>query len=1335
MGRLLAFAAMGAALVFSSPAPPPDKAQTGRLRLIPIVSDQRLEDIQESPDGTRLLTHDRGFAPRLWDPRTMRLLAVLPNRLQSVGQAVMSDSGTLIATNSRDEIRLWETATAHVVATFDAAKAGSPFIRVAISPDGKRVAIAGPSDGFWLAEAPDFELKPVSTGISSADALDLEFSADGNLLALSTKQDFVAVYDFKSRGTVRLKTSAEGNPWAEISADGSQVLVTCADNNAYLFEYPSGRKLGSFPHIIGEKGSVPNTLMAALFVGPGQSEFLVCGPTGTLTVYDRKTLEKKRELTGYTRPVREIRKSRDGLRVATYEDNEFADYDPLKLWDVESGKEFPFNRAGGPTAGAFSPDGSVFWVGYENGSIVQHRLADGEWKATTISTVRTLDSLRVVPQTGRVLVSPTDGPGNKFSFDARKVHLDQIYSTGAAKADISQNGAFAISPAYVKNEDESQSEYQACWNLATDKPAVVIFNDSYKGSSWGPDNKMLSFSDKRVDLFDPYVEEIPDNGKVDSYVKNFIELNEGFTIAWARMSDDFSTVIVGIKNNDGNDINDYVQLIDADSGEYYDTIATKDFVEPGAITFVKGQPLVFYSSANVHGIDVKAHKEIWTHTLDSDTVQKFCYSPDGSSLYRLSPTKVERIDPANGDAEAGLEIPGGGNEYFPTYYLDTDGKLAAIAQARQVSFIDLRGLKLVRTVTRPDQVSDLQFLTPQNRLIITDATEQATIWELDKVLDPAEPESLGPIGSFVLMHRTPDRPDLPDNAWLVMDSEGRFDAPDPNKVAGAAYVLEWSGGLEPIDVGQLKSLYYEPGLFGKLLGFDNEARRPVPDRETIRLFPEITVTPNKSNPSRLTVTLTDRDNGGIGQADIYLNGKLVATKSGSGFFTLDTTEYKPFFLPKSQLGEGKGNLLTIVAANARGDLKSPPTVIDLGIPEDLAVPPTNIYGLFVGVGNYVGTSRDLTAPPYDARVLGQAVKSVAERLLPGKVHITVMTTDDSANQPDRKPILDWFADVAQKATSSDIVVVFFAGHGTSSVAGKSGYFFLTAGADPSDISAAVLGVHTISGDDLQQALGQIPAGKQVIVLDTCHSGAAAGNLIQDRSSGSDYVRAYEAIRDATGTWLLAGAAADQMSYESRSVDHGLLTYALLEALDRVSPAGLRATNSGDMFVDVGKWLGYAADRVESLRAEVGIDGVQKPELKRSKNDASFDIGVTGERFRGEIGLKPPMPIVLMGTFDQDEEDPLGLEPLIADAIKDQPNYKLWLNVAKHPNAFRVAGQYTVAGDKVALRLFIQRFDGKLTRTNIKVVEIAGVKQDIPGLVQKIKETVAREVPSLAVQGG
>jgi len=412
----------------------------------------------------------------------------------------------------------------------------------------------------------------------------------------------------------------------------------------------------------------------------------------------------------------------------------------------------------------------------------------------------------------------------------------------------------------------------------------------------------------------------------------------------------------------------------------------------------------------------------------------------------------------------------------------------------------------------------------------------------------------------------------------------------------------------------------------------------------------------------------------------------------------------------------------------------------LGVPTDLKAPKVKLFALFTGAGDYIGQTGDLEAPPKDAKELAKSLQITAERLLPSSVEVQVMTTGDPdpAKKPTRANILKWLKETAAKATSSDILLIYLSGHGASKIGDKTGYFYLCADADPSSLTPASIGVTTVSGEDLQTALAAIPAQKQVVILDTCHSGAAAKDLVAERSVSGDYRRAYESLRDAAGVWLLAGSAADQLSYESSQVDHGMLTYSLLEAIDQASPAGLRPGNSGELFLDVERWLNYAADRVESLKNEVGIKGVQRPEFRRSSS-TSFDLGLTKPEFRGRLGLRPPKPVVVLGAFDMDEEDPVGLEPAIAKEMRQAEGVKAWSEVAKHPFVYRMAGSYTLMNEIVKVRLVIQRFDGEMNRKTLETIEIEGAKSNLASLAQKIRLAVEQKILSMETgpktQGG
>ena len=632
----------------------------------------------------------------------------------------------------------------------------------------------------------------------------------------------------------------------------------------------------------------------------------------------------------------------------------------------------------------------------------------------------------------------------------------------------------------------------------------------------------------------------------------------------------------------------------------------------------------------------------------------------------------------------------------------------------KVDIYDYRTKSKLITLELADEVSNAAFSANGTRLITTDPTDGVVIWDVTS----ATPKKLG---AFMMMQ---------SGDWLVMDNEGRFDASDPSHVDGASYVLEWEKGLEPIAVSQLKSQFYEPGLLAKLMGTDKDPVRAVPDLSSLHLYPEIKIA-RDTGSEKVNISLEDRDEGGIGKTTLFLNGKQVLKKDGDGFFQFDANDYTQFLLPEPEL-EGHGNILSVQTSNEDGTLTSLPQSIDIGVPSGLKTPEVNLYVLCVGVGDYAGNKADLTAPPKDAQDLGKAIDRVGNRLLPNRVHVTTLDTleSDSSMQPTRTNILGWMSETATKATSSDIVFVFLAGHGTSSIGAKRDYFYLTKEADPGDVNDATALTGAISGDELRAALAKLAANKQVVVLDTCHSGAAASDLIASRSVSGDYQRAWEQIKDSTGTWLLAATASDTLSYESSNVDHGVLTYSLLEALDKASADGLKPGSNGDLFVDVEQWLNYAVGRVDSLKNEVGITGVQRPELRRSLANDSFSIGVERPEDRGVIGLKPPMPIVIVGPFEQDQEDPLGLEPKVTETLRSATQIKPWFDIAKHPNVYRVAGTYSVVGDKVSVKVFLQKFDGDQNRKTLETFDLAGSAKDLGSLALSLRQALETKIRAI-----
>ena len=657
----------------------------------------------------------------------------------------------------------------------------------------------------------------------------------------------------------------------------------------------------------------------------------------------------------------------------------------------------------------------------------------------------------------------------------------------------------------------------------------------------------------------------------------------------------------------------------------------------------------------------------------------------------------------------GIKIPYG--------QFSADSKRIITHDENQVVVWDLQTGQPVLAMLLSDRVQSASF-TPDNKRILTaDNTDGMTIWDISS-------GKAKRIGSFITMI---------NGDWLAYDMEGRFDAADPDRTEGAHFVMEWEGGLEPVALSQLKAQFYEPGLLAKMLGQDAEPPRGVPDLNNLRLFPEVKVRPRENDPMSLDIELGERDDGGIGRVTVSINGKQVLSRRGVGFFRFDVKDYQQFLLPQTHLPRNVGNLIQVAASNEEGTLVSLPVTLDIGAPASLRVPEVRIHALCVGVGDYVGSQGDLVAPASDAKAMGKALSDVGDKLLPGRVEVTVYTTEsqDPAEAPTRARIMKWFEQTAARSSSSDVLLVFFAGHGVSRIGEQTGYFFLTPEADPTEVNSLSASTQTISGEDLKTMLGKIAASKQVVILDTCHSGAAAKSLVEsDRSISGDYQRAWESIRDATGVWMLAGSAADQKSYESANVEHGMLTYALLEAIDKASSEGLRPGTSGELFVDVERWLNYAAGRVESLKNEVGLAGIQRPEFRRAKSGRSFDIGVVSSDRRGMVGLKAPKPVVILGDFSMEEEDPAGLEEPVRKALRSADKVKAWFDVAKHPNVYRIAGTYEMSGTAMTVKVFLQQFDNKQVRKTLETFEVKGDKADLAGLADAIRKALESRIEAI-----
>jgi hypothetical protein len=288
---------------------------------------------------------------------------------------------------------------------------------------------------------------------------------------------------------------------------------------------------------------------------------------------------------------------------------------------------------------------------------------------------------------------------------------------------------------------------------------------------------------------------------------------------------------------------------------------------------------------------------------------------------------------------------------------------------------------------------------------------------------------------------------------------------------------------------------------------------------------------------------------------------------------------------------------------------------------------------------------------------------------------------------------------SKQAKAGDVLLVYLSGHGISYGGQDGDYYYLTSEATTSNLDDPGANKQkAISSAELSGMIQDIPALKQVLILDTCAAGRAAERLSTRTDASSSTIRALDRMKDRTGVFILAGAAADKVSYEASRYGQGVLTYSLL---DFIHGAALREGS----LVDVSQLFQYAVDEVPNLAK--GIGGIQTPVLVTPKGGASFDIGKIEAEDKARIPFHSVRPVVLRANFQDEDrfDDHLNLIGLVDEALREVsargPDSSLvFWDAEDGPDAHHLVGRYKVESGYVTVTAKI--FRGTASVGDLKV---------------------------------
>jgi WD40 repeat protein/uncharacterized caspase-like protein len=1148
----------------------------------------------------------------------------------------------------------------------------------------------------------------------------MDISDDGEFLVSAGWDNTVRLWNARTGQEIRrFEGHADVVRSVALSSDGSLLLTGSADKTARLWDTFSGRKL------LQLEGHVQP--VTAVVFSPDNAWFATGSEDMTVRVWDAENGKEIRRLSGLDGEVKSLAVSPDSLHILTGSGT------TAQLWSLRAGRET--RRFEGHLAGissvAISPNGKFALTGSLDKTVRLWDIKTGREIRRFTGHEKAVTSVDFY-QSGKMIVTGGQDAaarlwdalrGNQIAEAVKHSNAvtsvkasaeEKVFYTAAAEIPHGWRYDPVSSDILHLRSFEGNSDWVSSVDFSPDGQKFLIgtWDDSARlwDAKTGAQVQLLKghSGDVRGVAYSPIRDQVATAGR-DGTVRIWdtdtgleiecLEVQQG-GIRSVLYSSDGRWLLTG--GDDGA-----ARVWDAKNGFLQAASLEPHEGRVSSIDFSPdGRRVVSSSEQMVYLWDLDRHSIVRYFEGHSRLVNSVAFSPDGLRILSAGWDRIIRI----WDSQSGGEILNleGHTDGIHSAIFSRDARYVATgSEDRTVRLWDSNTGKELRSFFGHTGAVIQVAMSPDNRFLLSAGADQtARIW------DTETGEELCRLICFR------------DGTWAVIDRTGRFDGSNGGDVQG----LHWVVGLEAIALNQLKERYYEPRLLAKKMGYNDEPLRRVASFSEPGLFPKvITKLVDTQNP-QLQITLINRG-GGIGRTAVWLNGKEVEADARKGI--VDPNSQKAILPPISLAGHpymlaGRENVIEVRAYNAENYLSSRGVTVVYPAPSAGEEEKPVLWAIIAGVSDYAGEAIDLRYAAKDAEDIAHALKIGAARLFGEEnVQLTLLVTSDKPGtaSPTRERLKAAF-DKAASANSTDLLVVYLAGHGVNHGGQDGDFYFLTPEARSGNLDdPAVRASAAISSRELTEMLKKVPALKQIMILDTCASGRLVERLTEKRDIASSQVRSLERMKDRTGLYVLAGAAADAVSYETSRYGQGLLTWSLLFGM---RGAALRE----DKFVDVGLLFHYAADHVPQLAKNIG--GIQRPVIAMPTGGASFDVGQIIGEDRQKIRLSTVKPLILQVNFQDEEQvlDHLNLSRHVNDALREvsvRGSEKfVYVDASDFPDAYLPAGRYQIDGNSVKVRILL--FKENMQKAMIKV---SGDINDLNQLVENIIREIEKKVATLS----
>ena len=1123
---LLVVAVGGAVINYLAPRrsvlPP---AQSAPSLVMDTGHDGFITSVSFTKDGNYLVTAG-GTKIVIWDVPSGRQLRSFT---QGEGRSVaLSPVDSILAATDQDTVVIENILTGEIVHTFPL---GTPVITsLEFSPDGQFVACGTTNSERKRAIVKIVNIKDGTINPLYADSkwiYSLAFSPDGSLIAAGGESKVFmwvrstgARYDLDANGPGSIESLT-------FSPDGKSLIAANGSSGVYTWDV-------STRDLVQVLTGNLETISTAKFSPDGQHIILGEGSTKdekklkSIQIIDASTGAEIKEFASHQHPIRHLSVSPDGAHLATVSPDE-----PIKLWNLQSSVEA---RAIGPRLGkmhsiSFSPDGKTLACAVD-GNLNQPATIK-LWDLAAGKEMRSLTNL------------PAGVSAMLFSPDSKQLVAGT--SSGHLKIWDVESGAEKLSRSKLAKE------------------RVVAFHFDSSGTAIAAVSNDLALRIEDVSSGSVKKLLIPSEGKQRRLQINFTDENGrpfhslsmlGGGISAAAFSPNGIKLATGISLGGGK-TNRAIKIWDLTTGR-------EQYTLPGmvsgitAVAFTSDGRMLATGSGGMGEPPPKndetiklwdAEKGIELRTFigdafgsnplafrASDDVNALAFSPDDKIL-------------ASG---SGSLLGSGSGPYSVTLW--------EVASGKEIKSIEL------------DTPCETLAFSPDGKILAT-GNEGAGIsfWEVTSGKKLVSLFSFGPTD------------------WLAVSPDGLFDG-----TPTAWNHIQWRFSKELTDIAPVELYFREffyPGLLPEV--FLDEIPKAGQVLQTLdRRQPELKLSLAQEQAGEATITARHvrlqikaseavgdtraglRD-GGIRDLRVFRNGSLVHEIRGD----LTLNQHQTQVEVTIPIVAGR-NLFTAYAFN-HDNIKSTDATLIVNGGENLRRLPT-LYILAIGVNEYSNSAFNLKYAVADSIEFSAEIQRQEQNVGQFDRVVTKALNNQEASKTN---ILTELAHLAEQSQPEDVVMVFFAGHGTAQ---KERFYLVPHDLgyegkyDPAQIMASMQTIlaHSISAEELETAFQKIDGSQFLLVIDACNSGQALEG--EEKRRGPMNSKGLAQLAYDKGMYILTAAQSFQAALEDTRLQHGYLTYALINE-------GLEEFKSDLAPVDgrilIREWLNYASSRVPQMVIE------------------------------------------------------------------------------------------------------------------------------------------------------